>query len=81
MKTVIFHILRTFRFVLVNGAKLISVLLTFAAVTAPFTDHSPPTSTIIAWALMALFFGAFSWYYDSLLRKLEPKKTQNQEWS
>ena len=56
MKTVIFHILRTFRFVLVNGAKLISVLLTFAAVTAPFTDHSPPTSTIIAWCLVTIKF-------------------------
>jgi hypothetical protein len=81
MKIVIFHILRTFRFVLVNGAKILSTLLAFGAVVAPFTDHAPPTGTIIAWALMALFLGAFSWYYDSLLRKLEPKKTQNQEWS
>jgi hypothetical protein len=81
MKTVIFHILRTLRFVLVNGAKVLSALLTFGAVIAPFTDHAPPAGTIIAWALMALFLGAFSWYYDSLLRKLEPKRTQNQEWS
>jgi hypothetical protein len=30
---------------------------------------------------MAVILGMFAWYYDSLLRKLEPKKTQNQEWS
>jgi hypothetical protein len=81
MKTVLFHILRTFRFVLVNGAKILSALLTFGAVVAPFTDHAPPTGTIVAWVIMAMFLGVFSWYYDSLLRKLEPKRTQNQEWS
>ncbi|NQZ49513.1 MAG: hypothetical protein HRT95_04790 [Moritella sp.] len=81
MKTIIFHILRTFRFVLVNGAKFLSALLTFGAVVAPFTDQAPPVTIIFSWALMALFLGAFSWYYDSLLRKLEPKRTRNQEWS
>lgn len=81
MKTVIFHILRTFRFVLVNGAKILSALLTFGAVVAPFTDNAPDAGTIVAWGVMAIFLGVFSWYYDSLLRKLEPKRTQNQEWS
>jgi Na+/melibiose symporter-like transporter len=81
MKTFIFHVLRTFRFILVNGAKLLSALLTLAVVIATFSETAASGGTIFAWALMAVFLGMFAWYYDSLLRKLEPKKTQNQEWS
>jgi Na+/melibiose symporter-like transporter len=81
MKTFLFHILRTFRFVFVNGAKLLSALLTLGVVIAIFSDDSPGAGAVFAWAIMAVVLGMFAWYYDSLLRKLEPKKTQNQEWS
>jgi len=81
MKTIIFHILRTFRFIIVNGAKILSGLFTLGAVIAPFSDNAPETSMIIAWAVLAVLFGASAWYYDALLRKLEPTKSRNQEWS
>lgn len=81
MKTLFFHILNTFRFFIVKGAKIISFILALCVVVSLFSDRGPSAFVVIVWAVFAIAFAAFAWFYDSMLRRLEPRKSQNQDWS
>ncbi len=81
MQTFLFHILRMFRFFIVNVAKVLSGLLTLGVILAIFSDNPPETFAVIIWIIFAILLSILAWYYDALLRKLEPDKTKNQEWS
>ena len=81
MKTMIFHIMRTFRWLIVTTSKILSALMIFVLIFSMFNNTSNQTSNMIITFIVAVLFGAFSWYYDVLLKKLEPQNKSNQEWS
>ena len=80
MKTTIFHILRTFRWLIVPALKLISGLFALATVLILFNPEAP-LGTIVFGFICAVIFGSLSWYYDSLIKSLAPQEKTNQEWS
>lgn len=81
MKTMIFHIMRTFRWLIVTASKVLSALMVLVLIIAMFSDAPTQTSNLIMAFVFAVLFGSVSWYYDVLLKKLEPQNKSNQEWS
>lgn len=81
MKTMIFHIMRTFRWFIVTASKILSALMVLVLFIAIFSDAPTQTSNLIMAFIFAVLFGSVSWYYDVLLKKLEPQNKTNQEWS
>ena len=79
MKTMLFHILRTFRWLIVPLFKFASGFFALFSVIFLFNDTA--VSSIISGVILAVVLGAVAWYYDVLLKKLEPRETSNQEWS
>ncbi|MFT6925721.1 MAG: hypothetical protein ACJAZP_001310 [Psychromonas sp.] len=72
MKTIIFHIMSTFRWLIVTSSKILSALMIFVLIFSLFNDTSNQTANLIITFIVAVLSGAFSWYYDVLLKKLEP---------
>jgi len=77
MKTVIFHILRTFRWPIVLASKIFSALMVIILLYATFGNPSTEPPNLIMTFIFAVLFGMVSWYYDVLLKKLEPIDTRN----
>lgn len=81
MKTMIFDIMKTFKWLIVTTSKVTSALMIFVLIFSLFNNTSNQTSNMIITFIVAVFFGAFAWYYDVLLKKLEPQKKSSQECS
>jgi hypothetical protein len=83
MKTVLFQIMRTFRWLVVPILKVLSGLFCIFMLVALFADDPKLSGIGIAllWFAFALGFGSLSWYYDALMKKLSPVKQNNQKWS
>lgn len=83
IKTFTFHLLRTFRWLIVPALKLLSGLCCILLLVAMFTD-APNVSgfgTVILWMVLSIGFGSTAWYYDVLIKKLSPIVQTNQDWS
>ena len=81
MKTMIFHLMRTFRWAIVPASKILSALMVLVLIIATFSNSETETPNLILTFIFAVLFGMVSWYYDVLLKKLEPQSKTNQEWS
>ncbi len=81
MKTIIFHLLRTFRWAIVPASKVLSALMVVVLILATFSNSTTEPPNLVLTFILAIMFGMVSWYYDALLKKLEPQKKTNQEWS
>jgi hypothetical protein len=83
VKSITFHILRTFRWLIVPLLKLLSGLFSIMALVAIFADD-PKVSGLgqfILTLILAVGFGSAAWYYDALIKKLSPVNQTNQPWS
>jgi len=79
----LFHVMRTFRWLIVPALKLMSALFCLFMLIALFADNPKVSGTekVILWFVFAVGFGSLSWYYDALMKKLSPVKQSNQDWS
>jgi hypothetical protein len=80
MKTMIFHILRTFRWLIVPILRLLSGLFSLATILILFNPETPIGSIILSFSC-AVIIGMLSWYYDSLIKRFSPQNRTNQKWS
>jgi hypothetical protein len=83
VKSISFHLLRTFRWLIVPLLKLFSGLFSIMALVAIFADD-PKVSGLGQFVLtlsLAVGFGTVAWYYDALIKKLSPVDQTNQPWS
>ncbi len=83
MKTFAFHVLRTFRWIIVPSLKFMSAFFCLLMVVAIFSDD-PKVSGVgraFVWLIFAVGLGSLSWYYDALLKKFSPIHQTNQKWS
>lgn len=83
MKTILFQIMRTFRWLVVPALKVLSGIFCLFMLIALFADDPKVSGieNVLLWFAFALTFGSLSWYYDALMKKLSPVKQNNQEWS
>lgn len=83
MKTIFFHLLTTFRWLVVPSLRFLSALFSILLLIAIFADD-PKVSGLdkaLVSLFFAVFFGALSWYYDAAIKKLSPINQTNQQWS
>ncbi|MEY8215153.1 MAG: hypothetical protein RPR97_11830 [Colwellia sp.] len=80
MKTFIFHILRTFRWLVIPILKLLSGLSCVLFLIATFTVDTK-LSVAITFLIISILLGSLNWYYDSLIKKLSPEVQTNQSWN
>lgn len=83
MKTLFFHLLTTFRWLVVPSLKILSAMFCIFMLIAIFSDD-PSVSGLgnaVLWFLFASILGALSWYYDVAIKKLSPTDQTNQHWS
>jgi hypothetical protein len=80
MKTFTFHILRTFRWLVIPILKLLSGLSCVFFLIATFTEETK-LSVAITFLIFSILLGSLSWYYDSLIKKLSPEIQTNQPWN
>jgi len=62
MKTIVFHIMRTFRWFIVTASKVLSALMVLVLFIAIFSDDPIQTSNLIMAFIFAILFGSVSWY-------------------
>lgn len=79
MKAIIFQIMSTFRWLIVTTSRIFSALMIFVLIFYMFNDTSNQTVNLIITFIVAVLFAAFSWYYDVLLKKLEPQNELDQD--
>lgn len=74
MKTALFHILTTFRWMVVPALKLLSALFAAFLLIALFADDPAVAGfgKAFIWFLFSVGLGSASWYYDALIKKLSP---------
>ena len=60
---------------------MLSALMVILFIFAMFSDKPTQLSGLIITFVFAVLFASISWYYDVLLKKLEPQNKSNQEWS
>jgi len=77
MKAFIFYIMDTFRWFIVTSANIVCALMVFAVIFSFFNNTSNQIGNLIITSLVAVLFGAFSWHYDKLLKKVAPKERQD----
>ncbi len=77
MKSIVFHIMITFRWLFMTTSKILSALMIFVLIFYVFNDASNQAVNLIITFMLAVIFGAFSWYYDVLLEKLESQNNSH----
>jgi len=83
IKTFTFHLLRTFRWLIVPALKLLSGLSCILVLVAMFAEDPKVSGfgKVILWVVFSISFGSIAWYYDALIKKLSPIVQTNQDWS
>jgi hypothetical protein len=79
MKTMIFHVMRTFRWLIVPLLRLASAIFVMAFVMALISED--PEAPVISGFIFAVVFSSAAWGYDVMVKKLSPVNQTNQEWS
>lgn len=79
MKTVIFHIMQSFRWLIVSALKILSAICCVAFIAALVSDD--PNAPVFTGFIFTVIFGASSWGYDAALKRLSPIDQTNQKWS
>lgn len=79
MKTMIFRIMSTFRWLIVTSSRIFSALMVFVLIFSVFNNTSNQTYNLIITFIVAVFFAVFPWYYDLLLKKLALQDKSDQE--
>lgn len=72
IKTILFHILRTFRGLFLLGSKLLSGICLLAFGMTLFAGDRATIGMKLTTLVFAVGFGALAWYYDMLILKLKP---------
>ena len=74
LKTILFHLLRTFRGIVLLGCKVLSGLFLIGFILLLFigAGHSGTFGMKITFPVFAVGFGALAWYYDMLMLKVKP---------
>jgi dolichyl-phosphate-mannose--protein O-mannosyl transferase len=78
MKAFLFYIMSTFRWLIVTSSNIVCALMIFALIFSFTNNTSNQTGNLIITFLIAVLFGAFSWYYNVLLKKLTPKDSASE---
>jgi hypothetical protein len=74
LKTILFHLLRTFRGIVLLGCKILSgvFLIGFILMLLIGSGHQGAFGMKLTFLVFAVGFGALAWYYDMLILKLKP---------
>jgi len=72
IKTLFFHLLRTFRGLFLLVCKLLSGLFLLGFIVTLFAGDRITIGNQILILVFAVGFGALAWYYDMLILKLKP---------
>ncbi len=83
MKTFIFQLMRTFRWLIVPLLKILSGLFCIIMLVAIFSNDPKVAGfdKVLLSFVFAIGFGSLSWYYDVVMKKFSPVNQNNQEWS
>lgn len=78
LKTILFHILYTFRPLILICFKLMAGLLFLFVflLEMTFSKDIIPLATLASWFVLGVGFSALAWYYDVLILKLQPSNTE-----
>jgi len=80
MKTFLFHLLRTFRWLVIPLLKILSGLSCVFFIMAIFMEKTE-LSVVITFLILSIALGSLAWYYDLLIKKLSPELQTNQPWN
>ena len=83
IKTLFFHLMQTFRWLIVPCLKFLSGLACVFVLVAIFSDDPNVSGfgKVVLLLCFSLAFGSAAWYYDALIKKLSPIEQTNQHWS
>ena len=73
LKTILFHVLYTFRGLVLIICKLFSGLFLVGFLLFFFMGTGLPIAYKLVMLLLSVGFGMLAWYYDVLLLKLQPE--------
>ncbi|MBB2918351.1 hypothetical protein [Cupriavidus alkaliphilus] len=76
IKTILFHLLRTFRGLFLLACKLLSGVFLLGFGIALFSGDRLGLGSKISLLALAVGFGALAWYYDMLMLKLKPDNVE-----
>jgi len=79
MKAFIFYIMNTFKWFIVTTSSIICALMVFALLFSFTNNTSNQIANLLITLFVAIVFGAFSWNYEKLLKKIAPKEQENDE--
>jgi hypothetical protein len=71
--------METFKWLIVTSSRIMSGLMIFVLVFSFYNGTSEQTTNLIITFIVAVIFAAFSWYYDALLKRLDPQNKSNKE--
>ncbi|MCA7083373.1 hypothetical protein K7G19_07140 [Cupriavidus sp. DB3] len=76
IKTVLFHLLRTFRGLFLFGCKLLSGLFLLGFIVTLFAGDRIGLGQKLTILAFSVGFGALAWYYDMLILRLKPDNVE-----
>ncbi len=76
LKTILFHLLRTFRGLFLLGCKLLSGLSLLGFIFTLFGGDRVGLGLKVTLLAFSVGFGALAWYYDMLILKFKPDNVE-----